>query len=125
MDGLKEIDGLPGYWAHPNGEIYSTKISVRYNPKGELRLVKPNKNKSGYLYYGLFYNDGKKSKRAWIRAHKLIYQTFIGEIPDGVEIDHDDDDRHNNSVANLQLLTHSENILKAHRRKRELKQQTI
>jgi hypothetical protein len=122
MNGLKEIDGFDGYYAHPDGNVYSDKKSNRWHYKGELRLLKPKKNKSGYLYYGLFYNNGTKSKRAWIRAHKLIYNTFIGEIPDGVEIDHYDDDRHNNSVVNLQLLTHSENILKAHRRKRELKQ---
>ena len=125
MSELTELVDFPGYWAHPNGSIYSTKVSPRYNPKGELRLLQPSYNKSGYLYYGLFVDrPNNKAKRYWPRAHKLIYQTFIGEIPDGVEIDHYDDNRHNNSVDNLKLLTHSQNMLKAYARKRALKQQT-
>jgi hypothetical protein len=122
MNGLKEIEGFEGYYAHPDGNVYSDKISNRWNHKGELHLLKPSKNKSGYLYYGLFYDAGSKKKRAWPRAHKLIYETFIGKIPEGLEVDHKDDNRHNNSVDNLQLLTHSQNMKKAYQRKRELKQ---
>ena len=33
--------------------------------------------------YGNFYLDGK-----WLIAHRVSYQWFIGEIPEGLEIDH-------------------------------------
>jgi hypothetical protein len=122
MNGLKEIEGFEGYYAHADGNVYTTKISVRFNPKGELRLLKPKKNKSGYLYYGLFYDAGNKKKRAWFRVHRLIYQTLIGEIPKGLEIDHISGDRHDNSINNLRLVTHSQNILLGHARRRALKQ---
>jgi len=122
MNGLKEIEGFDGYYGHPDGNVYTNKISKRWNHKGEMYLLKPKKNKSGYLYYGLFYNDGNKNKRAWFRAHRLIYQTFIGEIPKALEVDHIDGNRHNNSINNLRLVTHSQNMLLSHARKRELKQ---
>jgi hypothetical protein len=122
MDGLKEIKGFEGYYAHPDGNVYTNKVSNRWNPKGELRLLKPKKNKSGYLYFGLFYDAGNKKKRAWFRSHRLIYQTLIGEIPKGLEIDHISGNRHDNSIDNLRLVTHSQNIILGHARRRALKQ---
>jgi hypothetical protein len=125
MNGLKEIEGFEGYYASPDGNVYSDKVANRWNYKGELHLVKPKKNKSGYLYWGLFYDTGTKKKRYWFRAHRLIYQTFIGKIPNGLEVDHIDHNRHNNSINNLRLVTHSQNMLLAYARKKELKLQEI
>ena len=42
-------------------------------------------------------------------AHRVIWQLFNGEIPDGLEIDHIDRDRSNNLVENLRLSTRKEN----------------
>ena len=126
MSELTELVDFPDYWAHPNGSIYSTKISPRYNPKGELRLLIPNYNKSGYLYFGVWKDvDNNKSKRYWLRAHRIIYQTLIGDIPDGYEIDHINANRKDNSINNLRIVTHSQNMLQAHARKRALKQQNL
>jgi hypothetical protein len=123
MSELTELVDFPDYWVHPNGTIYSTKMSQRYNPNGELRLLKPSYNKSGYLYYGCWnYGPDNKPKRYWPRAHRIIYRTLVGEIPDGYEIDHIDDNRQNNSIDNLRLFTHSQNMKKAYARKRALKQ---
>jgi hypothetical protein len=47
------------------------------------------------------------------RAHRLVWEHCKGLIPDGLEIDHKDDNRTNNKIENLQLLTHQENLLKA------------
>lgn len=124
MSELTELVDFPDYWAHPNGNIYSTKISPRYNPNGELRLLKPSYNKSGYLYYGMFVDvANNKTKRYWPRAHRIIYQTLVGDIPNGYEIDHIDDNRQNNSIDNLRLFTHSQNMKKAYARKRALQNQ--
>ena len=123
MNELKELVGFPDYWAHPNGEIYSTKVSPRYNPNGELRLLQPSYNKSGYIYYGCWNDIGNnKTKRYWPRAHRIIYQTLVGDIPKGYEIDHIDHNRQNNSIDNLRIVTHSQNMLKAYARKRALQQ---
>lgn len=42
--------------------------------------------------------------------HRLIYETFIGPIPEGMLIDHIDGNRSNNSLSNLRLTTQSENM---------------
>jgi len=117
------IEGFEDYHICDDGSVYSTKISPRYNPKGELRLVKPRLHPSGYLYYGLFVGEGKDKQRLWRRGHRLVYEKFGGKIPNGLEIDHIDGDKHNNDITNLRVVTRSENMLAMHERKFKLKNQ--
>ena len=42
-------------------------------------------------------------------VHRLVVETFIGEIPDGMEVDHIDRDRSNNALNNLRIVTSSIN----------------
>ena len=42
--------------------------------------------------------------------HRFIYETFKGKIPEGMEIDHFDTNKENNSLDNLILCTHKENM---------------
>lgn len=115
---LKEIKGFADYYAKEDGTIWSTKVSPRYNPNGELRLVRPRTHPSGYLYYGLFIGKGPNKQRLWRRGHRLIYETFVGKIKSGLEIDHKDGNKHNNKLTNLRAVTHSENMLAAFERRR-------
>lgn len=45
-----------------------------------------------------------------ISIHRLVWETFKGEIPEGMVIDHIDGNRSNNSLSNLRLVTQSENM---------------
>lgn len=45
-------------------------------------------------------------------VHRIVYETFVGEIPKGYDIDHINSVRNDNRVCNLQQLIHRENILK-------------
>ena len=41
--------------------------------------------------------------------HRIVFRTFISEIPKGYEIDHIDGNKLNNNINNLRLVTHKEN----------------
>jgi len=84
-------------WVTKGGLVY------RYS-KGENKLVlcslKPN-------YKG--YPEIRASNKT-IRIHRLVWETFNGEIPPDKEIDHIDCNRENNNLNNLRLVTHKENL---------------
>lgn len=42
--------------------------------------------------------------------HVLLWIHFNGNIPDGYEINHMDEDTGNNSLSNLELMTHKDNM---------------
>ena len=48
------------------------------------------------------------------RLHRLVVESFVGDIPNDVVIDHRDDVNTNASLGNLQILTISENNRKRH-----------
>lgn len=45
--------------------------------------------------------------------HKLLWESFMGPIPEGMVLDHIDGDRSNNDLTNLRLVSQSENMLNA------------
>lgn len=106
---IKEIKGFLDYYVSNLGIAYTTKISPRYNPNGEMRELQPRRHPSGYLYFGFFVGKGPNKKRIWRRAHRVVYEAFVGKIKNGLVIDHIDGDKHNNKVDNLRMVTHSEN----------------
>lgn len=83
------------------GDVYSL-LKNRLLSPGTIGL-------SPYLYkaYNLGYGNGK---RRMFSAHRLVYSMFIGEIPEGMEINHKDMNKYNNHYSNLEIMTHAENM---------------
>lgn len=54
-----------------------------------------------------------KGKTFNFNLQRIIWIAFNGEIPEGMVVDHIDDDRSNNRLGNLQLLTIQQNAEKA------------
>jgi hypothetical protein len=108
---IKEIKGIPDYHISNEGIVYSTKISPRYNPNGEMRVLRPRTHPSGYLYCGFFVGKGPNKQRLWRRVHRVVVEAFIGKIPKGKEINHKNLDKHCNNVDNLEIVTRSENAI--------------
>ena len=73
-------------------------------------ILKAGKDKAGYLCVGLHIN--KKSYTN--RVHVLVACAFLNHIPDKykVVVDHIDNNKLNNHVSNLQLVSQRENTSK-------------
>ena len=111
---IKDLKGFPDYYAGNDGKIYTTKISPRYNPNGELRVLRPRIHPRGYSYYGLFVGKGPNKQRLWRRVHRVVAEAFIGKIPKGKEINHLNGDKHCNNVDNLEIVTRQQNVTHYH-----------
>ena len=94
-----KVKGYEGYEVSNTGKIKSLKTN---------RLLTPQKNNCGYLYI-LLTDHNKKVKINLI--HRLVFDSFIG-IEDGLEINHLDEDKENNRLDNLELITHEDNLKK-------------
>ena len=80
------------------------------------------KKMRGYYYIdktGNIYNSKRQKMSATntngyliscgVMVHRLVWMAFVGEIPDGMEIDHINCVRSDNRLENLRLVTHKEN----------------
>lgn len=63
-------------------------------------------SRGGYCFVTLWKDGNRKNHK----VHRLVMQVFIGEIPEGYEVNHIDSDRLNNCLSNLEYVTRSENI---------------
>lgn len=70
------------------------------------RLLKMSNHEKGYKNIR-FCKNGKQHS---FRAHRVIYETFVGDIPQDKEINHLDGIKSNNAVSNLQCCSHLENM---------------
>ena len=94
------IDDFPLYAVTDDGKVINRKTR---------RVLRPADNNAGYLKVGLI-KDGKFHSQY---VHKLVAETFLGKCPEGYQIDHIDNNRHNNCLSNLQFLTPKENVRKS------------
>lgn len=118
---IKEIKGIPHYYIDDMGTVWSDKPSPRYNPNGEMRVLRPRNHPSGYLYVGLYIGKGGGKERLWKRVHRLVVQAFLGDIPKGYEVDHRNGCKTDNRLSNLRMVTHRENVIEAKKRRNEKK----
>jgi hypothetical protein len=65
---------------------------------------------SGYYFVSLPKND----KRGWYSVHRAVYETFYGDIPENMVINHKDGVKTNNMVENLECVTHAFNTQHAY-----------
>lgn len=99
-------------WVSRSGLIYY------YNKhKDKLILCKPHDQ---HGYDTIWHKCWGKGVSTFV--HRIVWETFNGPVPDGLQIDHKNNNRKCNDLDNLQLVTASENCklkfvrgLKGHR----------
>jgi len=78
---------------------------VRSHYGGKIKYLKGQKNKGGYIHVGLWKNGKGKT----FSVHRLVYTVFVGNIDEGLQLDHIDGDKTNNKLTNLRAVTPREN----------------
>ncbi len=114
METYRDVVGYEGlYQVSDKGNVKSLDRSV-YR-KGMVRRIKgknlkPSPIGSGYLMVQICKEGTKKS----CLVHSLVAQAFLNHIPNGWKtvVDHIDNDKFNNNLSNLQLISQRENASK-------------
>ena len=89
-------------WVSKDGLVY------RYDRKNDKLVLCSNmSDQNGYIKNRVKYGKGKSG---YVRQHRIVYETFVGLIPEGYEIDHINTIRDDNRVSNLRLVTRKENM---------------
>lgn len=105
---------LPWYFI-PHSNIPLIEIS----DKGDIKtfrfkepfVMRDYVNGNWYRYFQFTLNK----KRHTLTTHKAVALTFLGELPQGYEINHKDWDKENNKLSNLEYITRSENMKHAYK----------
>jgi hypothetical protein len=107
---MKQIANYPDYKVDVDGTIISYKGV-------EPRVLKPqlvSQSQKKYLAVGLFNEHNRRNNRGekvpkFHYIHRLVYETYMGQIPEKLEVDHIDENPHNNKLENLRLVTPKQN----------------
>jgi hypothetical protein len=114
------IDDSPECWlplknfehAYEISNLGRVRLIINWKSHKSGYVMHPNKDRLGYKRYHL---TDKNGERRSYSAHRMMYETFIGEIPPGYDVDHINNQKGDNRLINLQLLTHRENVIKGRR----------
>lgn len=98
MEAWKDISGYEGrYQVSNKGNVKS----LRYHRGTQEKLLVPGEDSDGYLHV-LLYKDGK---RRTCKIHRLVADAFIGNSDNLPSINHKDENKHNNTVENLEYCS--------------------
>jgi hypothetical protein len=93
---MKEVEDYVGYFATMDGHIIG---------------------KRGHVLAGKITWDGYKeiilsdcSRRRSVRVHTLVWETYKGKVPKGLQINHKDGNKLNNALDNLEVVTNAQNV---------------
>ena len=109
---FKDIKDLEGKYQVSNfGQI----LSLNYNHTGKPKLLKPRKDKIGYLTICIFKDRKKKN----FKIHRLVAEAFLPNLDNLPCVNHKDENKENNFVGtpendykdgNLEWCTYEYNI---------------
>lgn len=74
----RTIEGFDNY------QINSEGVVISCCKREQKKVLKPQKTSNGYLHIRLYKNGIQHTKK----LHRLVYETFVGEIPKGYEVLH-------------------------------------
>ena len=90
--------------------MYSVSTEGRIRKNSDQKILTPSRKPSGYMQINLFTNDGRRKKEY---VHRLMALTFLDNPNHFPEVNHIDGVRDNNTLSNLEWITHAENMAKS------------
>lgn len=102
---MKEI------WKNITGEYEASNLG---NVRNFRKQLKKSVKRNGYEFVLIKIGGTWKGKY----VHRLVWEAFNGPIPEGYEINHKDENKLNNALDNLELVTHKQNVNYGTRSKR-------
>ena len=110
---MSKFRNFEKYEVYEDGRIWS------YSQK---KWLKPMTRKDGYQQVCLVDNEGKKKM---YMVHRVVWESVTGEpIPSNLEINHISEAKDENFFANLQLISHKQNLNYGTRNSRASKSKT-
>lgn len=102
-ESWKDIPGYEGrYQVSNTGKVKS----MNYGRSGLPGIIGTGDNGSGYQFVKIC-NADKKYRYHYV--HRLVWEVFVGPIPEGMQINHKDENKSNNSLENLEIVTPKQN----------------
>lgn len=99
-----------GYLVSDCGKIWSPHV---------YRILDTTVTGTGYATRNI--NPAYKGKKYWT-VHRIVWDAFVGDVPEGFVIDHIDENKLNNRLSNLECVSYAENSKRKWKsRKRKLK----
>jgi hypothetical protein len=85
--------------------------SMNYKRTSKIKILKHSLNSGGYECLNLC----KNGKPRLFLVHQLVAIAFLGHIPNNLEmvVDHIDNNKDNNTLSNLQVITQRENATRS------------
>ena len=118
MENWKDIPGYNGYYKVSDlGRVKSIEREITYVVNGDKRrktikerILKQLPNGEGYLRVRLYQNGTSSEKSVSV----LVAKVFLSHEPDRYKkvVDHINNDRTDNRLSNLQIISHRENCSK-------------
>ncbi len=107
----KLIPGFLHYEASSLGRIRTldrrTLDTLGRRQKHRGRMLSLTASRQGYLQV-LLYQDGIRRS---MLVHRLVATAWLGECPDGMEVNHKNCNKADNRIGNLEYVTPSENVV--------------
>ena len=103
----KDIPNYEGIYQASNlGKIKSLERIDALGHRLKEKILKPLITRNGYYRVGLC----KNSIRKMYLVHRLVWEAFNGQIPEGLQVNHISERKSENRLSNLNLMTCKENV---------------
>ena len=116
----KDIENYEGIYQVSNlGNVRSLDREVFNKGNGSLckikgKVLKPNKDRGGYMYVGLYTKSNLKLSS--VKVHRLVALSFCQGYEKGLEVNHKNGFRNDNRADNLEWVNRSGNIRDIYKR---------